>query len=481
MRLLSYKRGALAAVLVVMLLASMGAAKASFLVESKPIRDSVFWNEQATYELKVTNNEAYDDTFRIRAPEIFWSVQSRPMHQYFGGVDVKGRSSETVTLLINPIQYIPSGQYKVEVDFESINTGVAQREFLIIEIKPSTQTAKDYMASVGKTVTMPQKTDPRNKVPVKVELINRNPKNITTLEIAAKGNTVQKKTTTQLQPLEQKSVDIELQLDPLTSPQKDTITWTFTANGNALEPDIKQTLEILPYTDMQKEKGDAKEFLKTTYSTTYTNKGNSAASQTVEWKTSIIERLFTNTEPKAYVISKSDGQYFLWSLSLGPQEKATVKVTKSYRPLFVLFTIAVLITALYYIFRSPVKIRKEVTVIGYEEGGISDLKVILHVKNRSRRNYDKIIISDKVPAIAHIVKASEVGSLTPTKTMQTKDGAIIRWELEKLEPSEERVFSYTVKSKLSILGKMRFPHASAKFSYDNKERKTRSNSSTVKE
>ncbi len=472
---LGYKKGVIISALLLVLLA--GIASASFNAEQKAIKDSINLNEQAIYEIKITNNEAFEDTFRIRAPEIFWSVQSRPLYHYYGGIDIKGKSSQTVTLLINPIQYIPSGQYKIEIDIDSITTGVSQKEFLIIEIKPTEQAQKkEYMASVEKAVEMPSKIDPRNKIPVKIRLTNRNPKNITELTINAKGNTVQQAIATDLEPLEQKTLELNISIDPLTTPQKDVVTWTFTTQKKSLDPEIKQALEILPYSDIQTKKTETQnEFLKTVFTATFINKGNSIGQKNVEQKTNIFGRLFLKTEPKANLISKADGEYFSWDLSIKPQAERTIEVTRSYRIPFALIVLIISGIAAYYIFRSPVKIRKEVAVIGFEEGGISDMKVILHVKNRTGRNYEKVVVTDKVPSIAKLVKASEVGSLTPTKTIQTKDGLLIKWELEGLEKHEERVFSYTIKSKLSILGNMRLPRASARFFFQNKERKTKSN------
>ncbi len=472
---LSFKRGALIIGLLSVLLA--GIASASFYAESSSVKDSIFLNEQASYEIKIINNAAYDDTFRIRAPEIFWSVQSKPLYHYYGGVDIKPKSSETVNLLINPIKYIPSGQYKIEVDISSMTTGVTQKEFLIIEIKPSSQAQKkEYLASIEKTIEMPSKIDPRNKLPVKIKLSNRNPKNITELTITAQGNTVSERIVTNLNPLEQKTIEINASLNPIAVPQKDLITFTFSSENKQLEPEIKQNVEILPYSDIQTEKTETKkEFLKTNFLATYINKGNSIGQKTVEQKTNIFGRLFLETEPKADLTSKADGEYLLWELAIEPQSQKTISITRSYRLPFALFVLAIAGVIAYYIFRSPVKIRKEVAVIGFEEGGISDMKVILHVKNRTGKNFDKVVVTDRVPTIAKLVKASEVGSLTPTKTIQTKDGLLIKWELEGLEKHEERVFSYTIKSKLSILGNMSLPHAGVRFFYQNKERKTKSN------
>ncbi|MBI2142267.1 hypothetical protein HYU15_02120 [Candidatus Woesearchaeota archaeon] len=174
MRVLGFKRGVWLPVIVALFvfLASMSiaAADSSFTAEVNPIIDSVLSGEQSVYELVITNNQLQDDTFRIRAPEIFWSVQSKPLYHYFGGVDIKRKSSQTVTLLINPIKPLPAGQYRVEIDIESLNTEIIDKKYIAINIKPSSVAFRDYSAAVIKKVDMPQKIDPRQKITVAIEL-----------------------------------------------------------------------------------------------------------------------------------------------------------------------------------------------------------------------------------------------------------------------------------------------------------------------
>ncbi|MBI2142269.1 hypothetical protein HYU15_02130 [Candidatus Woesearchaeota archaeon] len=179
-------------------------------------------------------------------------------------------------------------------------------------------------------------------------------------------------------------------------------------------------------------------------------------------------------------MSRPEGTYLMWELAVKPQQTATVRIVESYRPLFALLIAAVLLAVLYYVFRSPVAIRKEAAVISLEEEGISDMKVVLHVKNRGSKGYDRLIIADKVPVIAGVEKEAGLGTLKPAKVTSTKHGTIIKWELDHLERHEERVLSYRIKSKLSILGTFSLPACRAKFYDEGKERKTSSNVVRVK-
>ncbi len=467
-------------IFVIVALLSAGTASASFSVDINEIKPTINGTSQAIFEFKLTNNEEYDDTFRIRAPEIFWSMQSDPLYHYFGGVDVKGKSSQTVKLLINPIQNLPTGRYRIEIEIDSLSSGITQKVFPVVELQGTTP-PKDYIASVAKTVTVPDKIDPRKTLTARIDLQNRNPKRIPQLEINAKGELFQDTIITNLEPLEKKTIFQNITINPLTKPRNDTITWTFSTSEKQLEPSISHGIEIVAYSQIietTEEKNS--EFLKTTTTLGFRNDGNTIAKKNFETPTNIISRIFTSTDPAASVINSPDGNFLSWELNLKPQETKTIKIVESYRPILLFLILCALIAALYFLFRSPVTVKKEVAVIGIEEGGISDLKVILHVKNRTGKNFDRITIVDKIPTIATVLKTTEVGSLTPTKITQTKEGILVKWELEKLEKYEEMVFSYTIKSRLSILGGLKLPQATARFFHENKERKTASGAVAVK-
>ncbi|MBI2574499.1 hypothetical protein HYV82_01290 [Candidatus Woesearchaeota archaeon] len=485
MRVLGFKRGVWLPVIVALFVflasISLASADSSFTVEVKPVIDTVLSGEQAIYELIITNGQLQDDTFRIRAPEIFWSVQSKPLYHYFGGVDIKRKSSQTVTLLINPIKPLPAGQYMVELDIESLNTEIVDKKYVAINIKPSTVAFREYSAAVTKKVDMPQKIDPRQKITATIELTNKNPKNIDRLLITAESSLLKAGITTSLAPLEKKTVSQEFAISPITPPQKGTLTWRFSFDNSTLEPDINQGFEIIGYSELKEEKLPSQSsFLKTVEETRYFNDGNTVAYKTMEKRTNILRRLFTGTEPKAAVVSRPEGSYLMWDLAVKPQQTETVRIVESYRSLFALFVVSVLLAVLYYVFRSPVAIRKEAAVISLEEEGISDMKVVLHVRNRGSKGYDRLIIADKVPVIASIEKETGLGTLKPAKVTGTKHGTIIKWELEHLERHEERVLSYRIKSKLSILGTFSLPACRAKFYDEGKERKTSSNAVRVK-
>ena len=95
---------------------------------------------------------------------------------------------------------------------------------------------------------------------------------------------------------------------------------------------------------------------------------------------------------------------------------------------------------------------------------MNEMKVRVFVKNRSRRQVNRLRVIDRVPHIAEFITNAHLGTLQPSKvTKSERRGTIVRWDIDSLEPYEERIISYKIKSKLKIVGKMVLPPAKIKF------------------
>ena len=124
---------------------------------------------------------------------------------------------------------------------------------------------------------------------------------------------------------------------------------------------------------------------------------------------------------------------------------------------------------LYFVFRSPLVVRKSVANVAMSEGGISQIKVVVRVKNRASKPIADIEVMDNVPHIADVQRELEIGSIQPHAILKhPKKGLMIRWNVENLEAGEERVLSYKMKSRLSILGEFNLQAATARAKVGNK-------------
>jgi len=71
-----------------------------------------------------------------------------------------------------------------------------------------------------------------------------------------------------------------------------------------------------------------------------------------------------------------------------------------------------------------------------------------------------------VPHLADYFKEDHVGSLAPARVAKTKNGTMIKWEIPQLEPFEERIITYKIRTQLNILGGLHLPKVTGRFKSD---------------
>jgi hypothetical protein len=200
------------------------------------------------------------------------------------------------------------------------------------------------------------------------------------------------------------------------------------------------------------------------YNVTLTNYGNVENKEKFTYNLGFLELLATKSDPMG--IQTANGLDY--TVSLSPGESLTISIVTDFRRPFytslICLVVLLLLLALYLRFRSPVVVSKNAVVIGEKDGGTSEVKVIVNVKNRSGHVVENIAILDKIPGITEIEQEFSLGTLKPRKIVRhPKKGTLILWDFPTMEPYEERVITYRIHSKIGILGHMRLPSAVVKF------------------
>jgi len=202
---------------------------------------------------------------------------------------------------------------------------------------------------------------------------------------------------------------------------------------------------------------------------TKSNKGNVPASANITLSRDILTRLVTvyTLEP---VSSEKGGLFvdYVWNKELLPGESYSVTVTTNYTFPFILIILVVLVIVLVRVFtQRSLMITKRVSLVK-TKGGEFALRVRLHVK--ARKGISNVQIIDRLPGMT---KLYEKFGVKPDKI----DPATRRlfWSVPKLAAGEERVFSYIVYSKVSMVGSFELPATTAVYEEDGKTHEVLSN------
>ncbi|MBI2546068.1 hypothetical protein HYV81_02710 [Candidatus Woesearchaeota archaeon] len=437
------------------------------------IKDSILLNESAEFNITIQNTKGFSDTFRLSVPDsITWNVVTEPPSDKLSGILVEPYSSRATHVIVYPSKDIKPSRYGILLEIQSeYNRDVLQvplefnirgGEFVPPLLKPDLR--------VDVELTSSGKFDPRKDATVTVFVKNKNQLTLQNINVSLKNSFIDKTQRIELlQPLERVPVEFKLSFNPKETPKAESLVITVIA-GNKSFVAIKD-VEIIGFEaafveDVQ----TTPSFLKSKTVVEVTNPGNSYQQERIKVESNILKNLFTSAKPAASTERENGQSYLVWELGLDSGATTQIIMITNYRPLLYLLILALIATIAYYMLRSPVVIDKGVREVHKKEGAIHQVKVILHVKNRSAAPVEQARVTDIIPTIAEYVKEEKAGQLEPTKVLQhERKGMLVTWEFDSLESHEERILTYSMRSKLPILGDMHLPKATVKF----KDRKGR--------
>ncbi|MBU0757403.1 MAG: hypothetical protein KKF44_05005 [Nanoarchaeota archaeon] len=448
-------------ILAFVLTASFAGAM-SFNVNYIPVKNQVYLDENAEYIVEITNNGNFDERYIIYTNDLRWHIDYEP-----SVIRVPKGGSMNVSLELLPSAWASTGPQIVSLTTESTRTEESIITESSIYVKDWSVKDRQYAPSIELRVTLDNdndKIDPRKSIPVEVYLRNRNRLNIPELTIKLYSNLLYDEIVIPFEGLGELTEMFSFELDPLTVPQTDSLTIVLLMENQTVN-EVKKNFKIIGYSDFVEEKDTKSELFKKTEDITITNKGNFEKSEIKRMEITFFKSLFTKTTPKSEKkYEKNRMVVYEWNVNLAPQEEKSIKIVKNYRSIIYVLMIVILLVVFYYMSRSPIITKKEILVIGSTRQGISEMKIIIYLKNRTSDIVNNIYISDKIPSLGELVKESYLGTLEPSKILiHDKKGTIAKWEIKSLEPFEERVITYKIKSKLNIIGGVTLPAARIKF------------------
>jgi len=448
-----------------------------FTVESIPIKDEISLDDVAKFDLNITNNLQIKEEFRIYSlnyPE--WDVTTEPIISPIL-VEVEPSEIKTVSLNVRPLHITNMGRYIIDINVRSQRTNKLVKTPVEVTIKSIEPLIMGYVPTIIASVSMPKKIDPREKILMEITLDNQNMLDYPEVIVRIEGRLIKDEIKTKLGPKEVKTIDLTKELGALTQPQEDTLLLTVLRDDRIIKGPLAQPIEVIEYSETKEstEKG----FLKTKKEIKVVS-NNQDFKGPIMLETSSLKSLFTSTTPKAEIVKINGKKYHSWDIVLDSNKSTTIKTTENYGPLFLIILLAIIAIVLYYFYRSPLIIRKTLSTMARKEGGISELKVVLTTKNRSKKPIKDIEVIETLPNIVDIGEGIDIGTLKPYKILKhEKKGSIIKWRLDNLDVKEERVLTYKVKSRLPILGDLNLNPAVARFRYNNKETVSRSNTLSI--
>ena len=417
----------------------------------------------ATFSLNVSHNSPVAQIFEIYTSDVLWDLRTEPSANRI--LTVPPGETVSTTLLLRPLYAYP-GYYVVPISVKISGSldGITLNPQIAVLASNTPQ--GEYSPSVSVILDAPSSLDPRKDVSLRVNLENLNLKDLSKVDVKLRSSLFNQDYSTSLAGLEKKSVSFTLSVDPLTKPQDDVLRVSVLVQDPVSPYQFEAApfvVSIEPYGDIVFEPVQEKLFLERITRVKVVNTGNVDRVGSYALPGGFLKSLVSKGTP-AYERKVVDGvSVFSWDVSLGVGQSSEIVLVTNYRlPIIVLVLILLGVVA-YFKFRSPIVIFKSAVVVGTKEGGISEFKVLLEVKNRSPSVLKNVNILDNLPHMVDVMKEFEAGSLHPVSIMKHNTGTLLKWVIDDLDGFEERVITYKIKSKLSILGSLTLPVAVAKF------------------
>ena len=441
---------------------------ASFDVKVTPVKDKIVVDDVAEFNVSIQSNLDTDEEFTIKkAGYPFWDMYIKPLQNPIT-LKVPAHSLASLKLFVDPLYITSVDTYTLDTGIVLQRTGEEQKVPITIGIKSTEPLISGYRPTVlASSSISPEKIDPRGQITIKVVLNNQNLINYSNLTIKIDSNLFKDELHYPLGPEEEKTIELTKKLDGMTPPQQDRLVVAIFKDDRIIVNPIVKEFEVKEYAtqeDIPKEQS----FLKI-------RKGIKVASNNPDYTVAIkieitpFKNLFLTSSPRSETIKENGKLYLAWKVKLDKDKTMVVYTTENYRPIVVIVALTIAAIVLYFLFRSPLIVRKGIANVGMSEGGVSEAKVVVRVKNRSSKQITNIDVMDNLPHIAHVEKELAIGSMQPHALLKhPKGGIIIKWIIETLEPGDERVLSYRMKSRLSILGEFNLPAATARTKIGNK-------------
>ena len=203
-------------------------------------------------------------------------------------------------------------------------------------------------------------------------------------------------------------------------------------------------------------------FLKTVEVLSRENKGNSIIESRVRYPITFLGRIFSSVDPNPQVLQFGDGKHYVWDLMLEPGDKVEIRITTNYRIILALILLVIIGFFIFYYFKGKtVTIVKTLFRIYHEKEDVTEMKILLHVSNKTEQEVHNIKVIDILPGL--IKPTAEFATLKPERIQKGGKGMRIIWNIPKLEKHEERVISYKVRSRLPLVGEVELPSASVQY------------------
>jgi hypothetical protein len=444
------KKVILVLALTLLLLASVSAYTEPLELGLNKISDKTPPGGQVEFDLIIQNNQVGTDILTVAIDDFSLApfsniIKSAEIDQ--PRIDISGGKSRRVNIKLNLFEdIIPSRSYSAIVKVKSLkDPEVKATEILLFRVLRPEEVIKIKEVEL-------EDLFPGKDYDLKVNLRNILGSELNDVDIKLSSEIHNEQRTVRFLQRQNRTETFSFNLKGDIKPGKYRVD-VRAFQGSDLLGSHEFMLNVLSNINIEEKINPLSGFLRTGIKIVKENTGNTVSNENFRHEINFLTGLFTSVTPDNYKDCIDQG----CEVILNPGDRIEITIVTDYKWLFIIIIILILAALIVSrLMKRDIAVFKEVKHIKNGE-----LKILLHIKNKSLKEIKNVIVYDYLP---HLIKPTEhFGTLKPNKIQKGATGIRITWELPNLEAREERIISFIAHSKMEVIGSYGFPLAHVKY------------------
>lgn len=406
--------------------------------------------DTASYILTIKNNQFMADTFVV-SPDEFGVSPFSDTFEYViiepNQIDINARHEGSIVVNFKVMDDVkPNRNYKTFVRIKSLRTTYK-------EDYPITVSVNEPENAIGIDSIVPDKIVPGKEYTIKINYKNNVNVILPNVDIYLTSDFFTQKYNYKFYPYQEFSTSYKFTLEKDVKPGFYDLGIK-AYQGNDLKGKFLKKFEVVANKEIEEkiEEVASDGFLVKTFVISKINHGNTLVDESITVDLNLIERLMVSFDKTPN--KKIDGSY-QWMFKIGPNESYELRKEVDYKVLILIILILVIFLGLLiYWMLTGVKLKKRIIRLRDDREG-SELRIMLHLNNRTNRKITNVRVIDLLPNVLKLT--TYFGTLKPTKLQKGELNTRVIWEIGTLEPGEERIISYQVRSQMKVLGRVILP------------------------
>ncbi len=418
------------------------APAASLQAELFPVDRVANEHKAGQYILQVTNDEEEPVSVRVKTQ----SQCSDCLYVPDSYIQLQPNTSENTTVNLYGDQDIPAGRYGFQIFVSEIGTSrnIKISDYYLIE--------RSYSLIFSSFNKDKEVYMPGDKVKTSVQVKNIGGQTIDDYSI----NSTLFNQTKNVEGLEiinraERSYDFSFQVPKDMKPGTEILETDIYRNGN-LESSISRSIEVGSSERVEVTEETVNRVVTMTRTLKVNNTGNVNTSTELTQQVPGYLTPFTNYSPEPdNITSQNDSTVISWNIETSPGQQKTVSYTVNYWvPLLILAGLTSLLV-MYKRFNQDVSFEKHVA-----KSKDGEITINIEIENNSSQAIEGLKVKDFIPNIAEVEKTFEFAK----PSIRTKnEGTELTWDLDVLEPGDQRVLEYKIRPRIEVEGEVTLPGA----------------------